>query len=129
MLESLFNKKIHQHRCFPANIAKFLRTPISKNVCERLLLRSTWYEYWWKYRNSRPEVFLRKYVLKISNKLTGEHPCRSEIAIKLLCSFIEIALRHRCSPVNLLHIFRASFLKSSSVPLLLKVPDKNSWCK
>ena len=24
--------------CFPANIAKFLRTPISKNVCERLLL-------------------------------------------------------------------------------------------
>ena len=26
-----------QHRCFPVNIAKFLRTPILKNICERLL--------------------------------------------------------------------------------------------
>ena len=25
---------------------------------------------------------------------------------KLLCNFIEITLRHGCSPVNLLHIFR-----------------------
>ena len=27
-----------QHRFFPVNVAKFLRTPISKNICERLLL-------------------------------------------------------------------------------------------
>ena len=27
-----------QHRWFPVNIAKFLKTPISKNICERLLL-------------------------------------------------------------------------------------------
>ena len=27
-----------QHTCFPVNIAKFLRTPILKNICERLLL-------------------------------------------------------------------------------------------
>ena len=27
-----------QHRCFPVNIAKFLRTPIFKNICKRLLL-------------------------------------------------------------------------------------------
>ena len=26
------------HRCFPVNIAKFLRTSISKNICKRLLL-------------------------------------------------------------------------------------------
>ena len=32
-----FIKKRHQHRCFPVNIAKFLRVPISKNICERLL--------------------------------------------------------------------------------------------
>ena len=31
-------KKRLQHRCFPANIAKFLRTAILKNICERLLL-------------------------------------------------------------------------------------------
>ena len=34
--------------------------------------------------SSRPEVFLRKGVLKICNKFTGEHPCRSVISIKLL---------------------------------------------
>ena len=32
-------------------------------------------------RSSRPEVFLRKGVLKICSKLTGENPCRSAISI------------------------------------------------
>ena len=34
-----FIKKKHQHRCFPVNIAKFLRAPILKNIYEWLLLR------------------------------------------------------------------------------------------
>ena len=34
-----FIKKRLQHRCFPVNIAKFLRTFILKNICERLLLK------------------------------------------------------------------------------------------
>ena len=34
-----FIKKILQHRCFPVNIAKLLRTPVLKNICERLLLQ------------------------------------------------------------------------------------------
>ena len=49
MLESLFNKfaglqagnfitKRLQHRCFPVNIAKFLKTSILEDVYERLLL-------------------------------------------------------------------------------------------
>ena len=33
--------------------------------------------------------------------------------IKLLCNFIEIALGHGCSPVNLLHIFRTPFTKNT----------------
>ena len=32
----------------------------------------------------------------------------------LLCNFIEIALRHECSPVNLLHIFGTPFSKNTS---------------
>ena len=32
------NKKRLQHRCFPVNIAKFLRTRILKNICGLLLL-------------------------------------------------------------------------------------------
>ena len=75
-------------------------------------------------RNSRSEVFLRKGVLKICSRFTGEHPRRSVISIKLLClnllcNFIEITLRHGCSPVNLLHIFRTSFTKNTSGLLLL----------
>ena len=33
-----FIKKRLQHRYFPVIIAKFLRIPILKNICERLLL-------------------------------------------------------------------------------------------
>ena len=32
-----FIKKRIQHKYFPAKLAKFLRTPILKNICERLL--------------------------------------------------------------------------------------------
>ena len=70
-------------------------------------------------RSSRREVFLRKPALKICSKFTGELPYRSAISIKLFCNFIEIALRHGCSPINLLHIFRTPFLKSTSGRLLL----------
>ena len=66
-----------------------------------------------------PEVFLGKGVLKICSKFTGEHPYRSAISIKLLCNFIEIALRHGCSPANLLHIFRTPFSKNTSGGVLL----------
>ena len=71
-------------------------------------------------RSTSPEVFLRKGVPKIWSKFTGEHPCRSVVSIKLLCNFIEIALPHACSPVNLPHIFRSSFLKNTSGRILLQ---------
>ena len=70
-------------------------------------------------RSSRPEVFLRKSVLKICSKFTGEHPCRGVISIELQGKFIEIALRHGCFPVNLLHIFRTTFSRNTSLWLLL----------
>ena len=37
----------------------------------------------------------------------------------LLCNFIEIILRHGCSPVNFLRIFTTPFLKNTSGQLLL----------
>ena len=75
--------------------------------------------------SSRSEVLLVKGVLKICSKFTGEQPCRSVISIKLLCNFIEITLRHECSPVNLLHIFRKPFTKNPSGWLLLDWFIKN----
>ena len=64
---------------------------------------------------------LGKGVLKICSKFEGEHPCRSAISIKLLCSISEITLRHGCSHVNLLHIFRTPFLKNTFGWLLLLI--------
>ena len=63
--------------------------------------------------------FYVKDVLKICSKFTGEYPFRSVISTKMLCNFIEITVRHGCSPVNLLHIFRTSFRKYTPEPLLL----------
>ena len=77
-------------------------------------------EVTWRYlqksacRSIPPEVFLRKCVLKTCTKFTGEHPYRREISIKFHSDFIEIAVRHGCSPVNLLHIFRTVFHKNTS---------------
>ena len=68
------------------------------------------------FRSSHPEVFLRKVVLKISSKFTGEHPYQRLISKS---NFIEITLRHGCSPVNLLHIFRKPFSRNTSEWLLL----------
>ena len=57
------------------------------------------------YRSSLPEVFLRKGVLKVCSKFIGEHPWQRVISINLQSNFIDITLRHGCSPVNLLDIF------------------------
>ena len=62
---------------------------------------------------------LRKGVLKICSKFTGEHPCRNVTLIMLLSNFIEITLRGKCSPVNLLYIFRITFSENTYRGLLL----------
>ena len=46
---------------------------------------------------------------------------RIPISIKLPCNFIEITLRHGCSSVILLHIFRTPFLKNTSGRLFLDI--------
>ena len=65
-------------------------------------------------RSSHPKMFLGRGVLEICGKFTGDHPCRSVISMNLQSNFIEITLRHVRSPVSLLHIFRAPFLKRTS---------------
>ena len=79
-----------------------------------------WVSYFQVFRSSIQEVFLSKGVLKICSKFTGEHPCYSAISITLQNNFIKSTRWHGCSPVNLLHIFRAPFPKNTSEWLLLK---------
>ena len=66
-------------------------------------------------------MFLRKSVLKICSKFTGEHTNQGLISIKMLCNFVEITLQHGCSPVNLLHICKTPVPKNTPGQLLLNI--------
>ena len=90
--------------------------PISKNPFDPPFLNRQYQAVWNDNQNLAAAIqrFLEKCVLKICGKFTEEHPCWSGISIKLLCNFIEIAIWHGCSPVNLLHIFRTTFPKNTS---------------
>ena len=96
-------------------IASFKVKKRERNICITYVKKT--------FRSSRPEVFLVKGVLEMCSRFTGEHPCRSVISIKLQSIFIEIALRHGCSPVNLLHILRTPFPRNTSGWLLLDIGD------
>ena len=54
----------------------------------------TWSRKHWRCRSSPPEVLLKRGVPKICSKFTGEHPCRSVISIKLLCSALQLYKNH-----------------------------------
>ena len=82
-----------------------------------------------RFRSSHPEVSLRKGVLKICSKFTGEHPCRNVISIKLQSISIEIPLLHWYPLVNLLYIIRTPFHKNTSGGLLVSLEAKTSLCK
>ena len=71
-------------------------------------------------------MFLGKVDPKLCNKFTGEHPCQNAVSINLLCKFIEIAVWHGRSLVNLLHIFRVPFPKETSGGLLLCNSERTS---
>ena len=73
-------------------------------------------------------MFLRTCVLKICSKFTGQHSRRSVISIKLRSSFIEMTLRHVCSPVNLLHIFRTPFTRKPLGVSFCNIDKLIVWC-
>ena len=64
---------------------------------------------------------------KSFEKRCSKKSCKSYRKTPVLCNFIEIALRHGCSPVNLLHIFRTSFLKNTSQGLFLSGTGVFLW--
>ena len=110
----------------------------SKHVCDMInvynhIFCNHIYNFTWKrpilfhylrlFRTRHLEVLKGKGVTEICSKFKGEHPCWSDISIKLLCNFIKIILQHECFPVNLLHIFRILFRKNTSGWLLQIIQD------
>ena len=66
LCQSLFLQKRLWHKCFPVNLAKFLRTPFLQNTSGRLLLLLA-------FQKQPPEVFYEKGVLENFVKFTGKH--------------------------------------------------------
>ena len=73
----LFKKQLESEQLDPLLIRKTI--PLCMHQYQRLFGSSRY-------------VFHR--LIVGCSKFTEEHPCRSVIPIKLLCNFIEIALRH-----------------------------------
>ena len=114
VLESLFNKvagletynfiqKRLQHRCFPVSIAKFLRTPISKNVYKRLLLLVV--------------------IYCIKTRLTFSFILKHKTTLFYLLLFVFIRFIIRCNSISLYVIFCywLSFIVTRCHTLLLSV--------
>ena len=74
--------------------------------------------------NGAPQVLYgqkqsSKGVLKICSKFENTH-CEVDFnKVPLLRNFIKVALQHKCSPTELLHIFRTPFPKNIFKRLLL----------
>ena len=92
---------------------------LSKEVQNRIFKHNFIFRYTWIYKQSILTkqwnyFFVCKYYIVISDTLIGARMCFS-----VQSNFIEIALRHGWSPVNLPHIFRIHFPKSSFGRLFL----------
>ena len=88
----------------------YRRTPMTK--CDLNTFQSHFCAKW-LVQKQLPRGVRRERCSENMQQIYGKHPCRSVISTKLLWNFIEITLRHGCFPVNLLHIFRTSFLKNT----------------
>ena len=77
--------------------------PILKNIWERLIL----------FKANQTSFFQKQSPRGVPRKRCSKNMQQMQ------SNFIEITLRHGCSPVNLLHIFRTPFIKVTSGWLLL----------
>ena len=99
--------KLFRNFSMPEKDLKMLLN-ISRNV--NLAARLSW---------GQPSILMQEFYEVCLQKLWTPMPKCDFNTIKLLSIFIEIILRHRCSPVNLLYIFRTPFPKNTSGRLLL----------
>ena len=111
-------KKINwQDQMFTMNLLKFFiifKKPIFK---EHFYMLANFY------RNSRPEVYCRKGVLRNFAKFTGKHMCQiiffSEAAGLRPATLFKKRLWHRCLSVNFAKFLRTPFLTEHFWWLLL----------
>ena len=76
--------------------------------------------YNFKFRQQPFRDVLKKRCYENMQQIYKRTPMPKCVSTKLQSNFIEIILRHGCSPVNLQHVFRTTFPKNTSEGLLLK---------
>ena len=119
-----FIKKRLQQRFFLRNLRKYLRTPILKNICERLLLYLVLIFWSFQYHQKQPpEVFYKKGVYKNLSKFTGKYLCQGFFFKKVAGlrpgTLLKKRLWGRCFPANFEKILRTLFWQNTSGRLLL----------
>ena len=95
-----------QHRCFLAINAKFLRTPILKDICQQLLLkfiRCCYFDFRRYFRSSSLLEFYKIGVLKTSAKFLGKLKCRGFFSIKLQTNNVETSIRLGGGDLNIIN--------------------------
>ena len=92
-----FIKKMLQHRCFPVNITKFLRTAALKKVCQRLFERfATWANNTTSNIGSEEDIFSKtKHKKHSKTQLDEKETC-------LFMMFLMIILFFSISPPHVL---------------------------
>ena len=94
-----------------SNLVYIIAAPMSRLQLQKIIIKTA--------QKQPSRGTLGKGVLKICSKFAEEHSCRRVVSIKLLYSFIEIAIKHGCSSVNLLSISRTPFPEKTDGWLLL----------
>ena len=99
---------------------KFNGLPYIKKSCKEDVILS-------RFRNTRPDVFCKKGVLRNFAKITGKHLCPSVFFNKVAglrpASFLKKRLWHRCFPVNFVNFLRTPFLIEHLWWLLLHLSE------
>ena len=112
------SKKYSDHLCGSKNIYKNSHIYIFSNAKLSAKLHLLPVRMVWLVQKQPSRGAVRKRCSKSMQQIYRKTPM-----LKLQSNFIEITLRHGCSPVNLLHILRTPFSKNTSRRLLLLVHD------
>ena len=111
-----YQKKRLWHRCFPVNLAKFLRIPFFIEHFRWLLLDLAYYygqwisslfSIFWMAKGSGSQLFFKIAVYKSFVILTGKHVCWS--------LFLKRCYQYRCCLVNIAKHLRTAFSRTPLV--------------
>ena len=119
--EEWFEKKINLvSKVIPRNRLSMFQSPLVNCFLKRISL-GHWTKLLFVFtvQKQPPRSVPRKRCSENMQQIYRRTPMSKCDLNKIASNFIEIALRHGCSPVNLLHIFRTPFIKNTSGRLLL----------